>query len=47
MIEVQQHGNTWMVVRLNSEGVVGVIRSFRKQAAAVRLFNSLHDVGAV
>lgn len=46
MIAVQQHGNVWMVVRLNSAGeIVTVIKSYRRQAAAHRLLMELYNEG--
>ena len=46
MIAVQQHGNAWMVVRLNSaQEIVTVIKSFRRQAAAHQLLMKLYSEG--
>ncbi len=37
MFIAEKHGNVWMVVRRNSEGIVGTVKSFARQAAAERL----------
>lgn len=36
MTKVQQVANVWMVVRINGEGIVSVIRSFKSESAAHR-----------
>lgn len=37
MFIAEKHGNVWMVVRRNSEGIVGTVKSFARQSAAERL----------
>lgn len=31
---IERHGNTWMLLRRNGEGIVSVVRSFRTERAA-------------
>lgn len=38
---VQKHGNVWMLVRLNGEGIVSVIRSFRSECGALSAMGRL------
>ena len=42
MFTAEKHGNVWMVVRRNSEGIVGTIKSFARQSSAVKLAAKLN-----
>jgi hypothetical protein len=31
---IEKHGNVWMLIRRNGEGIVSVVRSFRAERSA-------------
>ena len=45
MFIAEKHGNVWMVVRRNSEGIVGTIKSFARQSSAVAVGGGPKAVG--
>ena len=42
MFKAEKHGNTWMVVRSNSQGIVTVVKSFQREASAQKLAGKLN-----
>lgn len=40
-MQIEKHGNVWMLIRRNSEGAVSVIRSFRTERAALNAMGRL------
>lgn len=34
-LKIEKHGNVWMLVRRNGEGIVSVVRSFRSERSAL------------